>query len=225
MRALAGLLGNREGAAAEFAKAGRPAARTPWREAGWCALDLELTGLDPRRDDIIAVGAVPIERGRVILGKAAYTLVRTSKRSEVAAVLVHKLRVADLADAPSLEHGIELVLGAFTGHVPVFHTAAVERAFLRRPFAERRVRLPAAADTEVLGRAWLRARDGVTPAGISLARLTNALGLPAEPPHHALGDALTTAKAFIALATHLDAVAPQTVGSLLNVTEHWGRGR
>jgi DNA polymerase III epsilon subunit-like protein len=61
-------------------------------------------------------------------------------------------------------------------------------------------------------------------SGISLARLTNVLGLPAEPPHHALGDALTTAKASIALATHLDTVEPQTVGSLLHVTEHWGRG-
>ena len=39
------------------------------------------------------------------------------------------------------------------------------------------------------------------------------LGQPVESPHHALGDALTTAKAFIALASKLDAVAPQTVGT------------
>jgi DNA polymerase III subunit epsilon len=221
VKVLGGLLGPRDAAGVAFAKAGRPPAGTPWREAGWCALDLELTGLDPRRDDIIAVGAVPIEQGRVLLGKSVYTLVRTSKRSEVAAVLVHKLRLADLADAPPLDHAIELVLGAFAGRVPVFHTAAVERAFLRRPFARQRVRLPAAADTELLGRAWLRERDGVTPAGISLARLATVLGLPAEPPHHALGDALTTAKAFIALASHLDSVEPQTVGTLLQATTQW----
>jgi DNA polymerase III epsilon subunit-like protein len=41
------------------------------------------------------------------------------------------------------------------------------------------------------------------------------LGLSPEPAHHALGDSLTTAAAFIALATHLDAVEPQTVGSLV----------
>jgi DNA polymerase III epsilon subunit-like protein len=40
------------------------------------------------------------------------------------------------------------------------------------------------------------------------------LGQPAEDPHHALGDALTTGKAFIALASHLDALTPQSVGSL-----------
>jgi DNA polymerase III epsilon subunit-like protein len=44
--------------------------------------------------------------------------------------------------------------------------------------------------------------------------MARALGLPAHRPHHADGDALTTAQAFIALATHLDRFTPQTVGSL-----------
>jgi DNA polymerase-3 subunit epsilon len=50
---------------------------------------------------------------------------------------------------------------------------------------------------------------------LGLARLAELLGLPAETPHHALGDALTTAKAFIALASLLDATEPQTAGSLV----------
>ena len=54
----------------------------------------------------------------------------------------------------------------------------------------------------------------VGDAQLSLARLATVLGQPAEDPHHALGDALTTAKAFIALASHLDVVSPQSVGSL-----------
>jgi DNA polymerase-3 subunit epsilon len=209
------LLSPRRGAAVEFAHVRTPKGGTPWREASWCALDLELTGLDPRRNDIIAVGAVPIEDGRVVLGEAVYTLVRTSKRSEHGAVLVHKLRLADLADAPPLEDAIELVLEVLAGRVPVFHTAAVERSFLAPLFRRRRVRLPAAADTEILGRLWLRERDGVAPTWLGLAKVSSVLGQPGETPHHALGDALTTAKAFIALASHLDATGPQTVGSLV----------
>ena len=203
------------GSAAEFAEAGRPADDTPWREARWCALDLEMTGLDPRREEIIAIGAVPIDEGRIVLGGGLYTLVRTTRRSQHGAVLVHKLRVPDLADAPPLEEALDRMLEMLAGRVPVFHTAAIERGFLERKFAGRHVRLPEAADTEALGRAWLRHRDGSAPEGISLGRLARVLGQPAETPHHALGDALTTAKAFIALATLLDTVAPQTVGSLL----------
>ncbi|MGA2925078.1 MAG: exonuclease domain-containing protein [Solirubrobacteraceae bacterium] len=205
----------REGAAVAFAGARRTPGKTPWRAAGWCALDLELTGLDPRRDEIVAIGAVPIEHGRVILGKARYTLVRASKRSERAAVVIHKLRVADLATAPPPAQAAELVLEVLAGRIPVFHTAAVERAFLGPVLASRGVRLGTAADTELLGRLWLHDRDGSAPAGVALSGLASALRLPAQAPHHALGDALTTATAFIAICTHLDARAPQTVRSLL----------
>ena len=204
-------------AAASFVSEPRPAASAPWRAAGWCAVDLEMTGLDPGTDQIVAIGAVPIDEGRIQLGAAMYTLVRASKRSQVGAVLVHKLRLADVVDAPSLDDAIDLLLTALAGRVPVFHTAAIESAFLERQFARRRVRLPAAADTEVLGRRWLGHRDGAPPAhAISLGGLAGALGQPAETPHHALGDALTTAKLFISLASLLDTVAPQTVGSLMD---------
>jgi DNA polymerase-3 subunit epsilon len=214
--------GPREGAAAEFARAREPAREAPWRAARWCAIDLELTGLDPRSNDIIAIGAVPIEEGRVVLGESAYTLVRSSRRSEHAAVLVHKLRLADVADAPVLDEALELLFSVLAGRVPVFHTAAVERTFLRPLFARRGVRLPDAADTEVLGRRWLQGREGETAQWLSLARVAELLGLPAEPPHHALGDALTTAKSFIALASHLDEVEPQTVGTLVGARSRLG---
>ncbi len=212
------LPGAPRGAAARFKQAGRPSPDTPWRAAGWCVVDLELTGLR-RRDQIIAIGAVPIDEGRLTLGRSLYTLARPSRPPQHAAVLVHKLRFTDLADAPSLEQAIELLLDAMAGRTPVFHTSLVERTFLGRELRHRRVRLPADADTELLGRLWLRARDGVAPARLSLARLARVLGQPAETPHHALGDALTTAKAFIALAAHLDALEPQTVGSLVHAEE------
>ncbi|MEA2196988.1 MAG: polymerase subunit epsilon, partial [Solirubrobacteraceae bacterium] len=141
------------------------------------------------------------------------------------AVLVHKLRLADLVDAPEVQHAVDLVLEMLAGRVPVFHTAVIERAFLLPLLAGRRVRLPAPADTEVLGRLWLRERDGRAPPGIALARLSETLGLPAEPPHHALGDAVTTAQAFVALATHLDRLSPQTVSSLVHADQRLGGAR
>ena len=209
------LLSPRRGAAAAFARSARPDDTAPWREAPWCAIDLELTGLNPRKDTIIAIGAVPIEHGRVLLGQSAYTLVRTSRRSEQAAVLMHKLRVPDLADAPPLEHAIEMVFDVLAGRVPVFHTAIVERTFLGPLFTQRRVRLPRAADTDILGRLWLRQKGQSGATRLPLERLALMLGQTPEPAHHALGDALTTAAVFVALASHLDAVEPQTVGSLV----------
>ncbi len=186
---------------------------TGWRDARWCAVDLELTGLDPRRDEIIAIGAVPIDAGRIVLGGVYYSLVRPGRAPGRGSVVIHKLREADLVGAPALDRALDGLLAVLGGRVPVFHTGWVEAAFLGRALHRRGVRLPAGADTEVLGRRWLGG-----PGHIALGELAAALRFTAECPHHALGDALTTATAFIALAGLRDAVVPQTVGSLVAAT-------
>ncbi|HWF54336.1 MAG TPA: 3'-5' exonuclease [Solirubrobacteraceae bacterium] len=212
--------------AAEQFRAGRPArGRTNWRDAEWLAVDLELTGLNPRRHEIVAIGAVPIRAGRVALGDCFYTLVRPDHPSEVEAVLVHKLRAEDLAGAPPLADALTLLLQRMTGTLPVFHTAAVERGFLGRQLRRLRLRLPAAADTEVLGKLWLRDGKGAASAGVPLTRLATLLGQRAYPPHHALGDALTTASVFIALASHQERAGQRpTVGSLQHAALRLGGG-
>ena len=177
-----------------------------------------MTGLDPRREEIIAVGAVPIDDGRIVLGGGLYTLVRTTRRSQHGAVLVHKLRVPDLADAPPLEEALDRMLELLAGRVPVFHTAAIERSFLERQFARRHVRLPAAADTEALGRLWLRHRDGSAPEGISLgAARRRARAARRDAPPRARRRAHDRQGVHRARVL-LDTVAPQTVGSLVEAS-------
>jgi DNA polymerase-3 subunit epsilon len=56
-----------------------------------------------------------------------------------------------------------------------------------------------------------RAAPGREP---SLEVVAATLGLDPHAPHHALGDALTTAEVFLVLATRLNAGAPRTAGSL-----------
>jgi DNA polymerase-3 subunit epsilon len=189
-----------------------PGRRTPWRHARWCAIDCELTGLHPRRDQIIAYGAIPIDDGRLRLGGAVSSLVRPTRESAEAAILVHGIRASDLAHAPRLEQAVTPLLAAMAGRGLVFHSAGIDRPFLQRALGFR-LRAPI-VDTEALGRLWLFEREGRLRSRLSLGELAAALGLPAEHPHDALGDALTTAQAFIALASHLDVRRPQTVGSL-----------
>jgi len=206
---------DRGAAAAQYARAPLPARRTPWRQARWCALDFELTGLDPRHDEIVSYGAIPIEDGRVQLRGAVSSLVRPARESREASIRVHGLRTADLARAPGLADAIGPLLRALTGRILVVHTAAVEHAFLGRALKRLGVRLRGPlVDTEVLGRLWQHDREGHAPRQLGLGDLATALHLPADRPHDALGDALTTAQVFIALATHLDGSHPETVASL-----------
>ena len=192
-----------------------PRGRTPWRSGSYCAVDLELSGLEPRRDEIVSFGAIPIDDGRVQLGAAVEGLVRPVRSPGERSIRVHGLRGVDLADAPSLDVAIDPLLGAMAGRIPVVHVAAVERSFLRPALRRQGLRLHRPmVDTSVLGLVWLHERDGHGPRRITLTDLAGALGLPAHHPHDATGDALTTAEVFIALAAHLDAARAQTVSSL-----------
>lgn len=199
-----------------YAQAKLPPRRMAWRSAGYCAVDLELGGLDPRRDEIVSFGAVPIEEGRVRLGESVSGRVRPRRAMDEASIRVHGLRAVDLREAPELQDALDPLLAALAGRIPVVHFAEVERGFLRRAFRLLGVRIRAQmVDTSVLGALWLAERDGTAPRRLPLAELAAALHLPSHRPHDAAGDSLTTAQVFLALATHLSAGRAETVGSLV----------
>jgi DNA polymerase III subunit epsilon len=207
-------------AARAYARARVPL-NQPWRSARYCAVDLETTGLDLKRDEIISFGSVGIDGGRVIARNSIYRLVAGAAHIPPEAIAVHALRPADLADAPPWEESAELLLQALTGRVLVAHAAWVERAFLNRAFRTLGVPAPRiVVDTAALARRAGLAGVGA-PGEPSLELLARKLGLPVHEPHHALGDALTTAQVFLALATRLDGSEPQTVGTLVSASRRF----
>ena len=202
----------RSSAAAAYRAARLPARGAPWRTASFCVVDLEMTGLDRRRDAVVAWATIPIDGGRVVLAGAREGLVRPPRPVPAESIRIHGLREADLERAPGPDEAADALLEALAGRVLVAHAADIERAFLGPLLRRRGARLRGpAVDTRLLGRLWLAERDGRAPPRLSLSALAEALGLPVHRPHQAAGDALTTAQAFITLATLL---GDETVRSL-----------
>ena len=209
--------GERGPGAKAYALEKLPPGRTPWRSARYCAVDLELTGLDPKKDEIISFGAIPIADGRARPGQAVEGRVRLERPMDETSIKVHGLRPVDLEYAPRLEAAIDPLLALLAGAIPVVHFAEVERRFLGRALRRQGLRLhPQMIDTSVLGAIWLHERNGLRTQRRMLPALADALNVPAHQPHDALGDALTTAEIFIVLATHLDAIRAETVKSLVS---------
>ena len=142
---------------------------------------------------------------------------------------VHSLRSADLEDAPPIDDVLDELIELLAGRVPVAHAAWVERAFLDRALRPRGCRLDRMMiDTAALLRACRLA--GSDPSREpNLEAAAHRLGLPVHTPHHALGDAFTTAELLLALATRLERrpngrrSRPLTVGDLYAVS-HRHRG-
>jgi DNA polymerase III subunit epsilon len=83
----------------------------------------------------------------------------------------------------------------------VAHAAWIERAFLSRLLRQAGVKFTAPViDTAALARALGYARSSPDGREPSLELLARQLSLPVYRPHHALGDALTTAIVFLAMA-------------------------
>jgi DNA polymerase-3 subunit epsilon len=138
---------------------------------------------------------------------------------------VHGLRVADLADAPSIDDVAGDLVDLLSNRILVAHAAWVERAFLNRVLRPRGLRLRRAMiDTAALLRAC-RIVDANTAGEPNLEAAARELRLPVHTPHHALGDAFTTAQLFLALATRLERAPagkprPLTVRQLCAISRH-----
>jgi DNA polymerase-3 subunit epsilon len=182
-----------------------------WRAAPLLAVDVETTGLDPKKDEIVSFAAVPVEGGRVVAQGAVRGLVRPSSPPPGSSIEIHGLRAADLAAAPPPQEALAPLAAALRGRVPIAHAAWVERSFLR-PLGigmPRRI-----LDTAVMWRALCIERGEGDPGWRALSEVAGRLGLPAHRSHDAEGDALTTAQAFLALATHLEGHGRGTVRAL-----------
>jgi DNA polymerase III subunit epsilon len=206
----------RSAVAGAYAKTPRSGRNTPWQEARFAVVDLEMTGLDPRTDEIVSFASVPVEAGRVVAAQVRSTLIRPRRMPDPATIQIHGLRPTDLAAAPPLPDALDLILESLTGRVLVAHPARIERAFLRAALKTEGVRLgkPVLCTARLAAEVFGRRLGGEPP----LAAAARALGLPVHGPHRAEADALTTAQLFLALATRLDTRSPQTVGSLARLS-------
>jgi DNA polymerase III subunit epsilon len=216
------LLGRRRklSAPAEAYRDASPSPRsTPWRNARFAVVDLETTGLDPRSDEIVSFASVPIDAGRISIGGVVTATIRPRQMPSGETIRIHGLRPIDLAEAPALPDVLDRILDALSGRHLVAHVAWVERRFLEAALRPMGLRVAKPIlDTAAIARHVLDPAGEQRDRPEALGDAARRLGLPVHRPHIAEGDALTTAQLFLALAAHLDLDAPQTVGSLAQLS-------
>ena len=99
----------------------------------WVSVDCETTGLNPARDEIIAIGAVRIVGNRVLTSERLQLLVKPSKGVSAEAIKVHGLREQDVAQGLDIDEAMHRLL-RFVGSRPLvgyyleFDLALIHRA-------------------------------------------------------------------------------------------------
>ena len=170
-------------------------------EAHYVVLDLELTGLDEKKDSIVSIGAVRMRGGAIDLGHTFYRLVSPGTELKASSVLIHEITPSEVAEEPS----IDLVIGEFLDFcgeaVLVGHFVDIDLGFLNRELKRiRGLKLENPAVDTISIYEWLRKRNksGSCPTtlftGYRLYDIVKCYGIPVNGAHNALMDAFTTAQ-------------------------------
>jgi DNA polymerase-3 subunit epsilon len=200
------LLGQAAGALREFYRRPFAPPRSDCRTLGFVAVDLETTGLDPERDEILSIGLVDIERLRIDLAGARQYLLRPARAIPERSAVIHRITDDDAAAGATLAAVLPEVLARLAGKVLVAHHARLDVGFLdracRRLYGAGLV-LPV-IDTQQLARRGLERRN--QPFGAQDLRLAECRmrhNLPRYRLHNALSDALACAELLLVqLAQH-----------------------
>jgi DNA polymerase III epsilon subunit-like protein len=158
-------------------------------------VDVETTGLDAG-DRIISVGFVKVLRGKTLDTWSSLVNPR-GKFISRGAEEVHGLVDSDLTDAPTFD-SLRDSIGRWLQPDVIFvgHNLGFDFSMLRREFEASGSPLTTLTGLDTM---TLAAAAGIAAGRISLSELLERLGLANSAEHTAVGDALATAQAVIAL--------------------------
>lgn len=199
------------GPLADVANAPIYARDTPLADVELLALDLETTGLDPRRHELLSVGLVPVVGLQVPLAGARHLPVHP--RGDVGdSAVIHGLTDDTLAAAPPVEAVLPEVLHTLVGPGPrrrvlLAHFAQVETAFLRaacRSVYGAGISLQVVDTLEVERRLLGALHHELRPGQLRLDTSRRRHHLPRYHAHSALTDAIACAELFLAQCAQLE---------------------
>ena len=189
-----------------------PPSFNPILREQWVALDLETTGLSPKEDAIIEMGAVRFRGDRVL--DSFSTLVNPGRRLGEFTLQLTGITQADVDGAPSPRAALA-DLAEFIGDSPVVgHNLRFDLAFL----VEAGLRLTNPT-CDTLPLAYVLRPDSPS---YSLTALAAELKLGQGRPHRALDDASVTARLFAALAEEAAGIEVDLIAELDRAAQRSG---
>lgn len=180
-----------------------------WDQVPLSAVDLESTGLDAQRDEILSIGVVPIDHGAISWGSrwSERTQPLDHGRARSAAVGIHGILPAEAATARPLAETLDHFWQMIEGRILIVHFGALDVTLLRQAAARLGRPLPRFQyiDTVDMIRRLEHRRAAYDPRPLprQLGAARQALGLPPLAEHDALSDALATAELFLLLRAKL----------------------
>jgi len=179
------------------------------KEVPLLALDLEMTGLNPKQDQIISIGIIPIINGQMKLGKGEHKLIKIAGSVGQSAT-IHGLVDTDLAEALTLEDALAWLFKKATGSILVAHYAPLDISFIEQALLvdsdnakHKPCHLYAIDTLHIEHQRLLRKQPIIKEGALRLANCRVRYNLPYYDAHNALLDALSCAELLLAQTSRM----------------------
>jgi len=190
---------------------------TPVSAVRFVVLDSETTGLDPRRDRIITIGAVAVEDGEIRLDDSFEALLKMDYNH--ASVTVHGITRDEASEGMDEPEALELFLdylqdGVIVGHHIGHDIQTLNAGYERHWGMQLKNRSLDTMDLTLHLNDDGAFADRPMARGFTLDALCDMFGIPPHDRHTAGGDAFITAQVFLRLLRGARKVGRSSMGSI-----------
>ena len=167
----------------------------------YVCFDCETTGLNPKKDDIVSIGAVIIKNNTIISSRKFVKFVKPKTKLQAEAIKVHHIRECDLQDAEDMDTVIEEFLHFIGNRTLVGYYLEFDVAMINKYVKPKLgITLPNKI-LEVSAIYYDYKIERIPQANIDLRfnTIMNELKIPSFGKHDAYSDAMMTSMIFIKL--------------------------
>ena len=198
---------------------------TPIESAKYVVIDTELTGLQPKKDSIVSIGAVKMVGGKILLGDTFYRIVEPRTKLTGKSVVIHGITPSEVTECPGIATLLPEFLDFCGNSVIVGHFVALDINFINMEMKRLygfHLQNPS-IDTLKLY-TWIRQKEeevcsyhGGLSEDTNLFSLAEKYNIAVSKSHNALDDAFVTAQLFQRFISIMPMIGIKTVGDLLRI--------
>ena len=167
----------------------------------YISLDCETTGLNPRKDEILSIGAVLIRDNKVLMRNTFNIFLKPSKSINAESIKIHHIRPVDLENGMNPEEAIHKLLD-FIGSRPIVGYYINFDVSIISKYTKKYIGIKLPNETIEVSSMYYKTRKRSSEyefIDLKFDTIMKILDIPALGKHDALNDAIMTSMIFLKL--------------------------
>ena len=167
----------------------------------YVCFDCETTGLNPKKDDIVSIGAVIIKGNTIVSSKKFVKFVKPKTKLQAEAIKIHHIRECDLEDAEDINDVVEEFLNFIGNRTLVGYYLEFDIAMINK-YVKPKLGITLPNKTLEVSAIYHDYKMEIIPQGhidLRFNTIMDELKIPNFGKHDAFNDALMTSMIFVKL--------------------------